>query len=129
MAKPTREDADVMLRLAEINALYHLNEAGGIIWSEDFPRDFNAFHEKYPRSTRESTLVNTLLGWFESVGTLVRNGLLSEDLAYDWLAIDASWERLKGIAEGQRKAAGSPALWENFEYIAKRQASWKPSRA
>jgi hypothetical protein len=65
--------------------------------------------------------------YFETIGTLVRNGLFSEDLAYDWLAIFPVWDRLKAIAQEQR--SGHAALWENFEWMAERQRTWKPSRA
>jgi hypothetical protein len=65
--------------------------------------------------------------YFETVGTLVRNGLFNENLAYDWLAIAPVWDRVKPIAEDMR-GDDSPTLWENFEYMAERQRNWTPAR-
>ena len=62
------------------------------------------------------------------MGTVFRNGLFSEDLLFDWLAVEWAWDRLKGVALGFREELGVPGLWENFEYMAERQRSWQPKR-
>ena len=128
MAKPTHEDAMIMLKLMEVGGDMGLNEAFSVIWSDGFPSDAKAFKERFPLGSRESTVVHGSLRWYETIGTLVRNGLFNEDLLYDWLSIASVWERLKPIALEMRQNSGQAALWENFEYIAGRQAAWKPSR-
>ena len=130
MAKPTQTDAEMLLRLAQLQAHLNLSEAFGYIYSDEFPADFAEFRRKYPRGSRsqEAGLVHRLLGWYETVGTLYRNGLLNEDLLFDWLAITGAWDRVKGFALGLREESGEPRLWENFEHMAGRQESWRPTR-
>jgi hypothetical protein len=131
MTKPTREDADILLRLAELSALLNLPAAAAFIWSDDFPTDFARFHDKFPRGAKrseEESLLRRFLGYFETAGTLYRNGLFSGDLMFDWMAVTAAWDRVKGYALGVREEAGDPRLFENFEYAAERARSWQPER-
>jgi len=130
MTKPTREDADILLRLAELSALHNLAPAAAFIWSDDFPADFARFRQKFPRTKRseEEGLLRRYLGYFETAGTLYRNGLLSGDLLFDWMAVTAAWDRVKGYALGVREEAEDPRLFENFEYTAEQARSWQPKR-
>lgn len=128
MATPTHDDAMLMLKLVEVGNGMGVGEAFGLIWADDFPSDPAQFAHQYPLGTPENASVLGTMRYFETTGTLVRNGLFNEDLLYDWLSITPLWERLKGIALDMRQSTGQDALWENFEYIAGRQAAWKPSR-
>ena len=130
MSKPTRDDADILLRLAELSALHNLAAAAAFIWSDDFPTEFARFREKFPRGKRseEEGLLRRYLGHFETAGTLYRNGLFSGDLLFDWMAVTAAWDRVKGYALGAREEAGDPRLFENFEYAAEQARSWQPDR-
>jgi hypothetical protein len=131
MTKPTREDADVLLRLSELSALHNLAPAAAFIWSDDFPTDFTRFRDKFARGKRseEAGLLRRYLYHFETAGTLYRNGLLNGDLLFDWMDVTAAWDRVKGYALGVREEMGEPALFENFEYAAEQVRSWKPKRS
>jgi hypothetical protein len=130
MAEPTREDIDIMLRLAQLSALQNLDEAAAFVWSDDFPTDYSQFRAKFPKGKRsqEEGLLHRWLGWWETVGTVYRNGLFSEDLLFDWLAVTTAWDQVKGVALGLREEMGDPRMWENFEYMAEQQRSWQPKR-
>ena len=128
MAKPTREDADMMLRLAQLGALMNLEEAVNYVWSDAFPSDWAQFKAKFPEDSREASLVFRLLRWYETVGTLYRNGLVNEDLLFDWLAITGLWDRVRGFALGTRQESGEARLWENFEHMAEAGRRWQPQR-
>jgi hypothetical protein len=125
--KPTHEDAMVMLGLIQASGMFGVGDAFAIIYADDFPADPDAFWAKYPMSSEGGQAVIGSMRYFETIGTLVRNGLFNEDLAYDWLSITVPWDKLKLIAEKMREG-GPAALWENFEYIAERQRNWKPKR-
>jgi hypothetical protein len=131
MAKPTREDADILLRLAELSALSNLPAAAAYIWSDDFPTDFARFRAKFPRGKRgeEESLLRRYLAHWETACTLYRNGLFNEDLFFDWMDITVVWDRVRGYALGVRKEMENPALYENFEYAAEQARSWQPKRA
>jgi hypothetical protein len=122
MTKPTREDADILLRLAELSASHNLAAAAAFIWNDDFPADFARFRDKFPKGKRseEEGLLRRYLGYFETAGTLYRNGLFSGDLMFDWMAVTTAWDRVE--------EAGDPRLFENFEYAAEQARSWQPTR-
>jgi hypothetical protein len=129
--KPDTSDAQVMIALYEAQAAHNLGEVMGYIWSNDFPTDFKEFRKSFPpgsNSTQERDLYRAL-GYFETIGTLYRNNLISEDLIFDWLAVDMTWARLKGFVLGVRKEIGQSRMFENFEYMARRCANWKPARS
>jgi len=130
MTKPTREDADILLRLAQLSALLNLPAAANFVWSDDFPTDFARFRDKFPSGKRseEEGLLRRYLAYHETAGTLYRNGLFSGDLLFDWLAVSAAWDRVKGYALGAREEMGDPRLFENFEYAAEQARSWQPKR-
>jgi len=60
------------------------------------------------------------VGWFfEGVGVLLRRKLIDIGLVDDLFSspIKRAWEKMKPIAEGERKYAQRPQIWEWFEYI------------
>jgi hypothetical protein len=63
--------------------------------------------------------VNSVGIFFEGVGVLAKRKLISMDLVDDLLSsnILRTWEKIKPIAEGARKKAGHPQIWEWFEYL------------
>ena len=130
-AQPDTSDAQLLIALYQTQAAHNLGEVMGYIWSNDFPTDFKEFRTTFERgsnSTQEQGLYRAL-GYFETIGTLHRNNLISEDLLFDWMAVDMAWGRLKGFVLGVRKELGSPRMFENFEYMARRNANWTPARS
>ena len=103
MSKPTTDDANLMIQLMRWGAAENLQDARNWIWSE------------YGYASK-------VCGWFESVGTLYKQGLLNSELLFDWLTIKLPWSRLSGFAIGVRNSAGEPRLYENFEAMAKEES-------
>jgi hypothetical protein len=120
MAHPTHEDAQLLLQLARLNAESGCPEAGNFIWSDAFVSDYDEFKRKFPTGSKEHGYIRTLAAFYETVGTLVKNELLNEDLVLDWLAVHLVWSRLEGLLIGMRDEAGEPRLWENFQALAAR---------
>ena len=72
--------------------------------------------------------IRAVLNWYETIGTLHKHGLLNEDLLFDWLAIDLTWDRMKSHALGWREEIGNTHMYENFEAMANAQREWAASR-
>jgi hypothetical protein len=121
MAKPTYEDASLMLQFAIWGATAGNQKAGAFIWSDKFPTDFKQFKEKYPVGTEEYSYAVQICGWYETLGTLFKHGLFNRELLFDWLLVSAIWDRLKGFVLGVREEAKEPRLYEFFEAMAKAQ--------
>jgi len=105
----TYEDAKLMVELAKWGAAAGLGEASGAIWADDFDPETADARDKS---------VATVLVFHETIGTLVKNGLLNRELVNDWLWSAGSWSRVGPAAVRAREAAGEPRLYENFEALA-----------
>lgn len=121
MAKPTYQDATLMLRLAQWGAASDLQKAAAFLWSDRYETDYKEFLGKYPTGSEEWSLAIQICGWYETLGTLYKHDLFNGELLFDWLAVSAVWERIKGFALGFREEADNARLYENFEALAKAQ--------
>ena len=108
-----------MLQLAQWGAVTGLAEATNWLWSDQFIPDYAEFVNKYPFGSEGTLNAAKVCGYFETLATLWKHDLLNEELLFDWLAVSAVWDRIKGYALGVRQAAGNPRLYENFEALAK----------
>src|SRR5438105_5782667 len=95
----SQEDAMLMVELAKWGAMIGLGEASRTIFAEDFDPD--AVEASDPS-------VQAMLMFNETIGTLVKNGLLDRELVYDWLWISGSWGRVGPAAKRAREKAGVP---------------------
>ena len=66
----------------------------------------------------QDKLVNRILVYGETIGTLTKNGLLDTALVRDWLWVEGIWAKVSAAAEKIRAEAGEPRLYENFEALA-----------
>jgi hypothetical protein len=121
MAKPTFQDATLMLQLAHLSAASGLQKANAFLWSDKYERDYKEFVKKFPAGTDEFSYASQICGWFETLGTLFKYDLFNRDLLFDWLLVSGVWDRIKGFALGVREEAKEPKLYENFEAMAKAQ--------
>lgn len=76
--------------------------------------DFNAYREKFGLSE-----VNEIGWFFEGVGVLLHRKLIDITVVDDLFSspIKISWEKMKTVAEGERKQFGRPQIWEWWEYL------------
>lgn len=121
MVKPTHQDAIIMLRLYQLSAIAGLGEAINWMWSDNFITDYAEFIKKYPPGSEGNEKATRICGYYETIGTLYKNGLFNEELLFDWLAVYLVWDRIKDFAIGLREEAGEPRIFENFEAMAKAQ--------
>ena len=105
----TREDAMLMVELAKLAAMSGVSEAARAIFADGFDPDGAEAGDPH---------VQTVLGFNETVGTLVKNGLLDRDLVLDWLWVAGSWDRVGPAAKRAREQTGASNLYENFEALA-----------
>jgi hypothetical protein len=110
MAKPTRDDAQLMIQIAQWGTALGFQRAIPALFSENFDP------ERGDYLTDEA--VRTVLYFGESIGTLVKHDLLSRELVEDWLWVEGMWSKVGPAAIKQREKAGEPRLFENFEALA-----------
>ena len=105
----SHDDAILLVELAKWGTMIRLDEASRTIFADEFDPD--AVEASDPS-------IQAMLMFHETIGTLVKNGLLNRDLVYDWLWVAGSWERVGPAATRAREKAGVPALFENYEALA-----------
>jgi hypothetical protein len=112
MPQPTREDAQLIVQLAQWGTALGVESALAVVFAEDFePETADALTDEPVRK---------LLIFGESIGTLTKYDLLNTQLVLDWIWIEGLWTRLAPAAQRQRDRLGEPALYENFEALATR---------
>jgi hypothetical protein len=109
----TREDANMILELAKWGTMLGLSEASRKIYADDFDP-----HAAQPLDEE----VQTLLVFYETIGTFVKNELLDRELVYDWTWVVGAWERVGPAALKAREHSGVPELFANFEALAQGQS-------
>lgn len=112
MASPTRDDAQLMVQLAQWGTSLGVERLMPQILADDFDPD--------TADAMNNEAVRTMLMLGESIGTLVKHDLLSAELVHDWLWIQGIWSRVGPAALRQRERFGEPRLYENFEALAQR---------
>jgi hypothetical protein len=110
MSLPTRDDAQLMLQLAQWGTALGVEEAMPQVFSDSF--------DPQTADAKADPAVRKLLAYCESIGTLTKHGLLNRQLVEDWLWIDGLWARLGPSALKLREQYGEPRLYENFEALA-----------
>jgi Domain of unknown function (DUF4760) len=108
----THDDAVLVVELAKFGAMIELGDAAGKIFADDFDPE---------TADLGDPAVRTVLGFNETVATLVKNGLLDRDLVLDWLWVAGSWDRVGPAAKRAREQSGAALLYENFETLASAQ--------
>jgi hypothetical protein len=104
----THEDALLVVELGKWGTMLGLYEGPGIFGDEFDPETAEASDD----------VVRKILIFHETLGTLVKNGLLNRELVLDWLYVPGIWERVKPAALKARESSGVPQMFENFEALA-----------
>jgi hypothetical protein len=105
----THEDAALIVQLVRWSSEMGLDEAAHEIFSESYDP---------AKASADMPAVRKLLGFGETVGTLVKHDLLDRALVLDLWWIDGMWSRVGPPALAQRDKVGEPRLYENFEALA-----------
>jgi hypothetical protein len=107
-----QHDATLLVQLAQWGSSLGLEEAQQHLWSDEFDPE---------TADPRDPLVGRALTFFETVGTLTKNGLLDRALVLDWVWVAGIWARVAPAVNRARQDLGVPELYENFELLASQQ--------
>ena len=79
--------------------------------------------EKFPRGTEEFAHIDTVLAFWETIGSLLKHDLLNEELAFDTFLDAPPWKKIESVALSLREERGALEL-ENLEYAYRRSQEW-----
>jgi hypothetical protein len=107
---------DLVMRLYDKFGSTEFQKAYQMIMGLEY-EDYADYVKKYGVDVRAA--LNSVGLFFEGVGVLVKRKLINMDLVDDLISTEIlrAWEKIKPIAEAQRKKRGRPQIWEYFEYL------------
>jgi hypothetical protein len=81
--------------------------------------DYSDYTKRYGENADVRAAFMTVNVFFEGMGLLVKRKLAGIDLVDDLLSSDilSTWQKMKPLAEGDRKKSARPQAWEWFEYL------------
>ncbi len=128
MPSPTKQDAQTLLTLMDIFLSDSVREARK--WWRTLPDGLSLeeFEKRFPRGSEGWEHFSTMAIFWETSGSLMRRGLLQEDLAFDTFMDAPPWGKVERIVRDRRKQEKAPAEGENFEWIAGRARTWVKAR-
>ncbi len=120
----TKEDARIMLQLEELLLMEPNERAFHWFWRVFYPQKLESrevIRKAFPANSEGQRYFDRIAAFWESAGTLVKNGLLNERLFFDRFLVRPYWDALKGVVLGDREDREEPRLSENFEWLATRE--------
>ena len=125
MGIPTHEDARLMVELFQLRLNPFMQQSENWFSTNFQPGTWDELKQKYPLGGQEWRMLNTVLGYWELLGSLVDHNLLSEDLLFDAIeSVDVTWDKVKDWLPNARIEMGSD-LWENIEVLVTKQRRWR----
>lgn len=95
------------------------------LWAVEW-RDFEEFKERFHgKDVEVMSAYTSVMTFFESVGVIVKSGLIDIDKVYSLLAgaIKMAWERYEPLIMGDRELfteytpQGKKGTWDSFEFL------------
>ena len=98
----THDDAILMIELAKWGSMSGVDEAIRELFGEGF--DVETAEVSDPS-------VAAMLKFGETIGTLVKHGLINRELVYDWMWVEGTWAKVAPAAKRARSKAGVSQLF------------------
>jgi hypothetical protein len=132
--KPTKEDAGLLIQLFAIAQSERV--ARSFLWYYDFfgevrdPKeiDYESFLKKNPRGSEGYFKWTAIASFFETVGVLVRNGVLSESLVFDRWPVEWYWRYLETLVKAdvdQGLLCDTAYYADNFKWLGEQATKWR----
>lgn len=126
--EPTGEDADLVLRLLELYVSEPIAGARSFVRTIPSGRTFAELREEYPPGSIGHRHIDTVMTFWETVGSLLKNGLLNEELAFDSFLDAPPWPQMETAIRSLREERDNPYEGENIEYAYNRSVAWFTAR-
>jgi hypothetical protein len=125
VAKPTSQDADLILKLYELRRDPEMRRARAFMISEFSAANWEAVRPHYLTGNELDRHFRMATSYWEMVAAFVNRGLIDEDLFFDTHGEDiVVWNKVKGLVEDARKHIRPTWLW-NLERMARRHLAWR----
>jgi hypothetical protein len=126
--KPEREDAELLLKLFDMYFSGPVRE--GRKWLRGLPEGLRlkGLLARHPQGSEGYEHFITIMSFWETVGSLMKRGIISQELAFDTFLDGPPWGKVKKIVNDIRKERKNPLEGENLEWVAARARAWQKRR-
>jgi len=128
MPSPSRDDADMLLRLMEVYLSEPVRKAKQFWRTIPEGLTFGELLAKYPQGSDEFAHGDTMMIFWDTVGCLLKHGLLSEDLVFDSFLDAPPWPKVEAAFLSLREQEGGALEGENFEFAYRQSIEWREHR-
>jgi hypothetical protein len=126
---PNRADLEILLRIMEIYVSDPVRKARGLWRAMPDGLTFDELVERYPRGSDDYELFGTIMIFWETIGSLMKHGLLNEELAFDTFLDAPPWKKVEVAFLSLRKEEGKALEGENLEFAYRRSLKWMERNA
>lgn len=125
MAKPTKADADLLIRLYDLRREEKLRKARHWYLFQYDPMPWAKMKPTYFKGGDEDTAIRTVTSYWNMVAALVHHGVIDADLFLETNGEQlAVWEKAKGWVEEIRKES-RPTYLRDLELLCERTLAWR----
>jgi hypothetical protein len=124
-----REDMEILLRIMEIYLSDPVRNARRFWRTIPDGLTFEGLLERYPRGSEDYELFGNVMIFWETIGSLMKHGLLREELAFDTFLDAPPWKKVEAAFLALRKEEGKVLEGENLEFAYRRSLKWMERRA
>ncbi len=86
---------------------------------------FEELLEKYPKGSEDYERLSNIMIFWETIGSLLKRGLLNQDLAFDTFLDAPPWPKVKRFFQERREKENAPLEGENIERAYELSLIWK----
>jgi len=121
LTKPNQKDAELLIRLWEMSFNPEMRKTWN--WALELEKQsYEEFIKENPIGSDGWDHFQSIAGYYEMVGVLVKYDTINEDMVLDFHTL--MWNKLGPVVKGFQKARESSRFFENYEYLAKRKTEW-----
>lgn len=127
---PDHHDAELLLRLYELRREERLRRAREFLLHEFQAEPAGELFQRYPFGSEANTSLRMVMSYWEMAASLVKRGLIHEDLFFEnnrefWVV----WRKVKPAAMFIRERYNEPQAAKNLEDVAEKYEKWMEKRA
>jgi hypothetical protein len=115
---------EILLRIMEIYLSDPVRKARAFMRTVPEGLSFDELFERYPRGSDDYELLSSMIIFWETIGSLMKHGLLKEELAFDTFLDAPPWKKVETAFLALRKEEGKGLEAENLEFAYLRSREW-----
>ncbi len=125
MPKSSPKDAEMLLEVMSIYLSPAMLDARRFWRILPDGLGFEELLEKYPKGSEDYERLSNIMIFWETIGSLLKRGLLNQDLAFDTFLDAPPWPKVKRFFQERREKENAPLEGENIERAYELSLIWK----